>query len=415
MTPPTRRRSKFRAVAAIALALVAILGIHAAGRVASFCSPHRVDSLTYAVAAHRFWQPAPGAAAVVPDKPPGQAVLTGWVFRVVSGEPSRTTLIAVESGAMLAAYALFAVVTFRLAGGAAAVVATIGLVIGFNYYNAFDSTTDGFNLAENYLAAPVVLAVAGHLCVRSAGVGGVLTGVGLGLALAIKQTALAVTAAVVVHSFYDAIVTRSVRARGVRLEWTLFGVIVAWLPIVVALQQRGLLERQVRGLLEHSRAHVALHAPSWPTAAMVAPLLPLLLWILVGGAASLTRRAPLGSVEPSSSIQTSPLAFAVIWCACEAAMASLMTKPAEHYLQLVVLPAALLAAFGVRATQRSLELSRRPQRLRARACLGIVAVCIAVSAATPILSMARRNGPTFDSGRERMLFDDALRNAEIPP
>jgi hypothetical protein len=301
------------------------LGIHVGGRVAAFCSPYVVDSRVYSLAAYSFWQPEPSPDAIVPDKPPGQAIVSGWAFRVWPDQPSRATLIPVESAFMLAAYALFAATAYRVAGGPAALVGLIGLVIAFNTYNATDSTTDGFHLGENYVAAPILLAVFAHLCGRSGGAGGVLAGIGLGLALAIKQTAFAVTSAIVLHTVVQCVSSRSWKPRAIRLEWTLVGVILVWLPIVAALQWRGLLELQVRGLLDQSRSHVKFHSPSWPTGAMIAPMLPLLLWMVVGNATVLTPRRDADPPRDGSVV-----VFAVIWFACELVMASMMTKPAEH-------------------------------------------------------------------------------------
>lgn len=406
-TPGIEPRRRFRTAACAVGVVLVVLGIHAAGRIAAFCSPYVVDSRIYSLAAYSFWQPEPSADAIVPDKPPGQALLTGWVFRVWPNEPSRATLVPVESAFMLAAYAIFAALAIRLAGGVAAAVAVVGLVIAFNAYNASDSTTDGFNLGENYVAAPILLAVYAHLCIRHRGVGGVLTGVGLGLALAIKQTALAVTVAVLLHSVYVCVATRSLKSRAIRLEWMLVGVIAAWLPIAGALQWRGLLELQIRGLLDHSTSHVEWHGPSWPTGAMIGPLLPLLLWMVVGS----VMRSTLHSGARASH-GASPVVFAIIWFACELGMTSMMTKPAEHYAQLVVLPAALLAAFGVSAVQRALTPLSAVRRRRARACLIAATVCLCVTSAMPVINLARRFGPTFDLAVERAFFQKIQRHED---
>lgn len=409
----TAERGRRRGRAAMAsLAIVAsALGIHTAGRVAAFGSPHVVDSMTYAVAAYRLWQADPAPAVLVSDKPPGQAILTGWAFPAWPAEASRATLAPIETAFMLAAYAIFAAIALRVGGGAAAAVATLGLVIAVNSYNAFDSTTDGFNLAENYVSLPILLAVFGHVCVRSVGVGGVLTGAGLGLALAVKQTALAVTAAILLHSLYELLSGKAVRSRAVRLEWTLLGVGLSWLPIAAFMQAQGLLGRQIRDLFEHSAAHVAVRAPELPGAALVAPLFPLLLWMVIGGAARVT----LGQrSDPSDVNRTgrSTVVFAAVWFTCELAMASLMTKPAEHYAQLVVPPAALLAAMGVSATARALASLNFHARKHAVVCLAAMTAGLFVSTTAPIISLARRNAPTIDLEREHARFEIALQRAE---
>ena len=99
-----------------AILLLLAVPIHIGGRMAAFCSPNKADSFIYTIAAYRFWQPDATAADLVPDKPAGQALLTGWVYHIWPWPPSRLAMIPVESAFMLAGYAMFFALGTRLFG-----------------------------------------------------------------------------------------------------------------------------------------------------------------------------------------------------------------------------------------------------------------------------------------------------------
>jgi hypothetical protein len=176
-------------LASPAVLLTAALAVHAAGRIAAFCSPIKVDSFVYALAAYKLYDGEVTIDDLVPDKPPGQALLTGWIYRVAPGPPSRLPLIPIESAFMLAGYLMFYWLTAKWSGRRPAAVLTLCVVIAHNTYNALDNTTDGFNLGENYLLWPMMLAVYAQCMFKPVAAQGLGRGIGLGLALTIKQTA----------------------------------------------------------------------------------------------------------------------------------------------------------------------------------------------------------------------------------
>lgn len=420
--PPALQRRhasrRLNTVVIVVVSLAVIATAHVAGRVAAFCSPHTVDSLTYAISAHRLWQPSPTVHDLVPDKPPGQAMLTGWVFQITDAPPSRATLLPIETAFMAAAYLLFALVARRFFGWRVALPLTAAVAIAINVYNATDSTTDGFNLGENYAAAAILLAVWAHLCVRRPSVGGLLTGVGLGLALVIKQTAIAATAAILVHGVVDLFISGCWRDRFVRWECTLIGMVLAVAPVGLALHRHELLRPQVQLLREQSQRHFELHALTVPDLAAFWPMTPLLLWMLIGVIAVVFRVRGRQDAQTTARVgesmrATSAFVFALIWLACEAAMAWAMTKPAEHYAQLVVPAAGLVAGFGASAFIRAAAQLRASQRVRCARFAIVTTVALVFAALVPLLALARHRAGTFDIDAERVVFREQLRTASL--
>jgi len=74
------------------LLLILAAGLHIAGRIAATGTTQPVDSITYAVAAYRLYTPPVSMDNLLVDKPPGQAVLTGWVYRILPGPLFRETV-----------------------------------------------------------------------------------------------------------------------------------------------------------------------------------------------------------------------------------------------------------------------------------------------------------------------------------
>lgn len=391
-----------------AVVLVCLLAVHAAGRAAAFCYPAKVDSFTYALAAYRLWEPAASPEALVPDKPPGQAILTGWVYRLATGAPSRVTMIPVESAFMLAGYGLFWLVSNRLHDRRVGLLLTGGLVLAVNSYNAFDTTTDGFNLAENYLLAPSMLAVWAHLHdSRRLALRGVTCGAGVGLALAVKQTAVALAVAIVLHGVVEAIVRAAPRDRARQLAGMAVGMAAVWAPIWLFLAAKGLWTAQLDTLIRSSGAHVAAGPFDLPSWSHCLPLSPLLLWMALGLVAPLAlRRGAAGDAR-----QRSALLFAAVWLLAEATMLWTMTKPAEHYWQQVVPPTALLASLGASAFARTGSSLRASERARIWRCVGAVTACAVLIVAVPLFAVAQKRASTFDLQWERTEFARRLAEA----
>ena len=216
------------------LLLLAVL-VHILGRTAAVCHPYKADSFVYATAAHKLWHGGATFADLIPDKPPGQALLTGWCYRLAPEPHTRLTLIPIESAFLLAAYAVFWLVARRLCGPGAAAALTLFFAIAHNTYNALDFSTDGLNLNECYLALPMMLAVWAHLNVESPAKRGLLRGVAIGLALSVKQSAVGLLLALMVHGFAETCLGRRAKQGATSGAMTLLGLAAAWAPVVLFL------------------------------------------------------------------------------------------------------------------------------------------------------------------------------------
>ena len=368
-----------------ALLLIVGLLVHATARFAAFCAPVKVDSFLYAVAAYRFWRPDATAADLIADKPPGQAFLSGWVYRVSDGPPTRLPLVPIESAFLLAGYGFFWVTAHRLLREPLAAAATLFLIIGHNVYNVTDFTTDGFNLNESYLAAPMLLAVLAHLTVRGPAWRGLLRGIGLGLALTIKQTAVTLPAAMLLHALLRRPRRRETGPTWTSLTATVVGAALAVAPLLSILIARGWVGSQFASLWTGSGRHLTLGADVPGPTYRVLPLAPAAGWIVLGGLAVLRRVRP-NRPSPTPQSDRDPWVFAVLWLAAELTMLALMTKPSSHYYQQVAGPAVLVAGLAMGVFVHSLDAYPPGLRRRILGWTGAATAVLAALAVTPLMT-----------------------------
>ncbi len=397
--------------------LAAALLVHVIGRLAAFCAPVKVDSLVYSIAAYRLYDAQITIDDLVPDKPPGQALMTGWAYLLAPGPPTRLALLPVESAFMVAGYVVFWLLARRLCGGHLAAAMTLCLVIAFNTYNALNITTDGFNLGENYLLAPMLLAVLGHLGIqtaildrrlragrrRSSAVesakgllsGGLVRGLGVGVALTVKQTAVTLVVAFMLHELALAVVRREWRERLTAGLWTAVGVTIAWLPVLVFLWWRGWLGEHLDDLRRASGGHLAVMPIRWPPWSNVAPLLPGLWWVVVGAAGWLARPR-LSDSAGCAGGTAGALTFMLLWVAVEVPLLWAMNKPGTHYYQPIVAPVLLTGGLALAGLHRRLERVGRLKRLRVERWLAATTAVVAMLASLPLLAEASKRRHKFD-------------------
>jgi hypothetical protein len=414
---PTKPRIPTPAAVSWFLLLLAIM-VHVSGRIAAFCGPHPVDSYVYGVAAYRLWQPGATIHDLIPDKPPGQAVLTGWVFRLWPGPPSRIPLIAVESLFMLAGYGVFALLCLRLFDRPIAMLALLLFVVADNSYNALDATTDGFNLNENYLMLPALLAVFAHLTVARPGRRGLLRGAGLGAALAIKQTVVALAAVMVVHWAAETIRRGRYREAAADAPATLAGVAVIWGPLLLFLAWRGWLSEHLRILWELSGRHVGSTAGGlWPGEVLI-PMWPVLLCGALGILASRSRwkdkRASADGTgvaadrEPTANDRVYPrasiLLFLALWLSAAVAIIRSLNIPALHYWQQIAAPAALIAGFGIQAFANAVRPLQEADRRLLWRWVGTTMAIACIVAGAPLLGATSVRVHTYSAGAEAKEF-----------
>ena len=404
------------------LLIAAALFLHVAGRAVALRSLYLYDTFYYSVAAYRFWQPGATPADLIPDKPIGQPLLTGWVFRTPGAPASRMALVPVESAFMLAGYAVFFVTARRLFGLTLAAALTVFFVIAHNSYNALNSITDGFNLAECYLILPCWLAVLAHTTMTGTR-RGLLRGLGLGLALAIKQTAAGLMLVLLLHGLARAIRQRRWVSGLNGLLLSLLGIAAVWLPIVLVLHGRGWLGVHVESLVRLSGQHTGANAWRLPDVARLIPILPLLWWIVLGllalACTGLVRPvfspvvAAKGRVAPPPRAdwpvgRRSLCAMAAAWLVIEAAIIATLRIPATHYWQQLVGPLGLLAGLGVSALlNRTLAMTEARHAAVVR-WMAASTLMLALAAAGPLLAAMPGALKRIDPAAERAQFADWL-------
>ena len=335
----------------LAVVVLVVLATHVVGRVSAICASANYDSFTYAVCAYRFFSPDASAADLVPDKPAGQFMMTGWCYRVWPGPPSRLVLAPIESAFLLAAYAAFWFLARGMHGAHVAGVQTILLVFALNAYNTLDDSSAGFNVNENYLLLPMLIAVTAHVAMSAGWRRGLVRGLGLGLALSIKQTAGGVLLAMLVHGIYRAWRSGRWREAAVSACWTAGGAVLAVSPLVAVLAVRGWLVPHAHDLAGLSGGHLELPRLKPPPWLRLAPLVPIAWWMLAGVAAwragCSDKRFMAAGGEVGEKDGRSVGAFLWLWLGAEMTVLALLNRHSAHYYQPLVVPASLLAGAGV--------------------------------------------------------------------
>lgn len=390
-----------------ALVVLSLL-LHLVGRAAAFCSPVKLDSFYYAVAAYRLYAPGATSECLIPDKPPGQAVLSGWVFRLWPGPPSRVKLLPVESGFMLAGYAAFWLLASRLFSRGVAAALTLFMVIAHNTYNACEIITDGFNLGENYLILPVLVAVYAHLVIERPAVRGIMRGLAVGVALAIKQTAVTVLVGFVIHDLVTAISDRRSARNAMAAVGSVVGIALVAFPLLGFLYWRGWLGTHLGDLGRLSGRHLARMPVEWPPWYNVSPLLPGMWWLVLGAGAWLAGPRPVPRLK-ERSCPGRPVVFVWLWLLIEGVVLWAMTKAGTHYWQQLVVPAALAAGFALGGVVQRLAGAARRDRMRLWRWIGLTTAGWAVVAVLPVAAEASKRFHTFDAATEVVEFDRWVR------
>ncbi len=402
-----------------AVLLTLTVAVHVLGRSAAICHPYRADSFVYATAAYKLWHAGATFDDLIPDKPPGQALLTGWCYHLAPEPHTRLTLVPIESAFLLGACALLWLLARRFYGSTVAAATTLFFVMVHNIYNALDFTTDGFTLNECYLAMPMMLAVLAHLTVCGPLRRGLVRGLGLGAALAIKQSAVGLLAALVIHGAIELLRRRaSVRTAIVASVSTLFGMALVAVPGIAFLWWHGWLAAHLHDLAEYTGNHLAQRRWALLRWANLAPLLPAAWCCLLGlvGWMGLRReRVPsnAAAMHPSANRDDqygSLVIFLVVWLAAELAILSTMNKPSSHYFQQMVMPAVLLGGCGMAAFLRGTEGLPTTDRSSARSWAAATAVILAALVLMPLGAAASRRVRTFDYRREVSEFAWYLAN-----
>ncbi len=342
--------------------LILAFCIHFLGRAAAMAGTGEFDSFLYSVAAYQAWQSGSSADALVPDKPAGQAVLTGWSYRLWWGLPSRLVLVPVESAFLLGGLAALYLSGARLFTAVPAAAAAMAWALAVGCY----SLRDGFNLNECYAAAAVLGGAAAHLSIRRAGLRGLVRGVLFGLALTIKQSAAAAVAACVLDGLIRHARAGQPRKAVVSVAASAVGLVLGMVPVVFFLASHGWLGAHLDDLAKYSGMHAGRPFTTLPNAEAMAPLGIVAWWLAMAFAArsasSCDNSTGLAGAEP----RRPGVPFLLTWLAFELGIATAMLQPRAHYYIMVAGPACLLGAAALTAWWRAVQtapLTCRPAAL----------------------------------------------------
>ncbi len=396
-----------------------ILIVHCAGRVAAVCHPYKIDSFTYSVAAYKLWHAGATAADLVADKPPGQAVLTGWCYWIAPGQPTRLTLVPIESAFLIGAYAAFFLVARRLHGPRSAGVLTFFFVLAQSVYNALDFTTDGYNLNENYLALPMLTAVLAYLTIRHATCRGLAVGVLVGVALLIKQSASGLVLAILVSELVISLQRKQIANCLVFSGMLAAGTVIAFAPVTLYLRSKGWLGLHVDTLFFQTASHALIPPWTLPRWYNIAPLMPAF-WVVALGIAHL-RRTTI-ELPSDDNVETAEIGnvrrdvfiFLSLWLVIELAILAAMRKPASHYYQQIVAPVVLLSGFGLAAFRNGLSRLDVATRATVWRWSCVTTVVLIMHAAMPLFSAASSRIGTMDYDVEVREFAARVA-APMPP
>ncbi len=386
------------------------------------CHSFKVDSYTHAVFAYKVWYEGAAFDDLIPDKPAGYALLTGWSFYLHPGAPTRLALVPIESASLIAAYIVFWRLARRFFDPRLSATLTLFLAIAHNAYNVLDFVTDGFNLQEAYLAPLMLLGAIAHLTVRRPLWAGLLCGLGLGAATSIKQSAVTLLAVCFIHEVWRSRQRGGLKTALVPCAGMAIGVIAGWIPALGYVAAKGWLVPHLSNLAAFSGGHMwptELRFPPWYN---VSPLLPAAWWVLLGllgakwglpieekgtkarrheGTEAMSDEAAIGDSVPSAvDPWPFPWFFFLLWGAVEIAMVWSMFKPASHYYQQLVAPIVMVSgqcfACGCAAVNR-LALD---DALRVRRWIAVATATLVVIAAAPVLAEFSRRIHTFDYQEE---------------
>ncbi len=378
--------------------------VHVVGRTSAVSALSRFDSFVYSVAAWKFYDPQATAADLVPDKPAGQAFLTGWLYRLAPDPPTRLTLMPLDSAFLAAGYLLFWLVARRLADRTSAAAGTLLLVLGINIYNTLYEDVAGLHVNEVYLLAPMLLAVWAHLALQGAAWRGLFRGLGLGLALTVKQSAAGLLLVLVIHGLVRAAAAGRLRSVWQGVGWSMAGVAVAWLPLVVFLYVRGWLGPHLGDLADSSARFVEFSWPGGWHGYRFVPVAAAAWWVIVGLVLGRSAGGSVALPDRGVSLEREAARLAWLWLLVEVLILWLMIRRSGHYHQQVVPPLALLAVIGMARLSRMMACMPVRQRLRTRYLAMGVSLALWLVAVMPFAAETRRRLPSFDYEDEVRTF-----------
>ncbi len=250
----------------IVATILAVIAIHVVGRVGSYCSPLQNDSYIYASFGYRIAQGDVLYRDMSDIKPPGLFLLFALGYKWLPA--SRASVVPIESLFLLLAYYAVYLLTRDIFGRLPGLITTVVATIVINYFTMMGHVIEGFGLAENFMILP---ATAGMIYYRrslhhppQARRSLLIAGLFFGLATMLKQSAVSVIAAAVIHWTCSTVFRNKHRPTWLTGAALLcLGGIVAWSPCVVLMLAQGTLAEAFQ-LLTIDAGAMVTKGTAWP-------------------------------------------------------------------------------------------------------------------------------------------------------
>ena len=244
----------------------------------------------------------------------------------------------------------------------------------------------------------------------------------IGQALTIKQSALALFAAIVLDRMIQAIAERSCRSYLVEFLALGCGVAAVWLPLMVMLYQWGWLGVHFHHLASLSDKHLTMMSLRMPGAHDVAPMAPVIWWVVLGvlciffsGRTIKTDiertnrehrpRQPLTILTEHGATTR----FLVLWFSLEFIVLWSLVIHSTHYCQPIVPSAVLLSGAGISLVLDRLSAMTVRSRVMLWRWIITTTAAFALFASLPMLAESSKRIRLIDLQQEEVLFDEHLK------
>ncbi len=393
---------------------IAIVAIHLAGRIGSYCSPIRGDSYYYGAIGYRIAGGEAMYREVSDVKPPAVYWLyaASYTFLPIG----RLSMAPVESLFAAAGYLAVFLLARNLYGAGIGMILTVTLTLATNTFSVLDYATEGFGLAEGFMIFPAAMAVIAYrqATQHNAMSRFILCGAWLGLELMLKQTALPLVIAILLHSV---IVNRhhglSAIVRALLSIGT--GITLAIAPFALAVLYQGTWQRAFEVL-----GPGAIRMTSMETAfpAHLKDVLPLwvpLAWSATGifmWATMQHNRHPVPTRHrqpvPRRDLPRRDLGLLILWIALECVMLAILPLRSYHYYVIACLPVILLSGAFWANLMLGLDGSTHKHarvQIAVAAVLSLAVVRTTVDATVPIAWSRYRS---YDADADRAYFEQVV-------
>lgn len=332
----------------VVIVVFVVTGVHLAGRVASYCCTIEADdSYIYASFGYRIAHGDVLYHDMSDIKPPGLYLLYALVYLVAPA--GRSSIVGIESLFMLLGYCAIYRLSVEMYGRAAAIMVVVLGVLAINYFTVSGFAICGFGVAENFMVLPAAAAVLFYRrgCAGRGLAPLLLAGVFMGMDSCIKQTALPLVIAIVLHfSITSLVVHRSIRRWLVGVLLLFGGGCIGWMPAGLVMVWQGTLG-DAYALLTDGAVTMLGRASAWPEQWRdVLPFWVPMVWSLWAATAWIERRwsRPVsGEKSTASSVGASDVFLLLLWCGLEMLLIAHLPLRSAHYYVVACVPFIVLS------------------------------------------------------------------------